>query len=77
MLDDPTAQRRAQAELDAVLGPLKTSDGAPGQLPVHADEPRLPFITAIVRESLRWMPALAIVSLVVFAWYIQACGVTV
>ncbi|KAL1758476.1 cytochrome P450 [Schizophyllum commune] len=60
MLDNPTAQRRAQADLDAVLGPLQTSNGAPGQLPVHADEPRLPFITAIVRETLRWMPALAI-----------------
>ncbi|KAI5888559.1 cytochrome P450 [Schizophyllum commune H4-8] len=60
MLDNPIAQRRAQAELDAVLGPLQTSDGTPGQLPVHADEPRLPFITAFVRESLRWMPALPI-----------------
>ncbi|KAI4519194.1 cytochrome P450 [Schizophyllum commune Loenen D] len=56
MLENRQAQRRAQAELDAVLGPLRTADGAPGQLPDMSDEPRLPFVTAIVRESLRWMP---------------------
>ncbi|KAL1682655.1 cytochrome P450 [Schizophyllum commune] len=56
MLENPQAQRRAQAELDAVLGPLRTASGAPVQLPDMSDEPRLPFVTAIVRESLRWMP---------------------
>ncbi|KAI5889746.1 cytochrome P450 [Schizophyllum commune H4-8] len=56
MLNNPQAQRRAHEELDAVLGPLETADGAPGQLPDMSDEPRLPFVTAIVRESLRWMP---------------------
>ncbi|KAL1753731.1 cytochrome P450 [Schizophyllum commune] len=56
MLDNPQAQKRAQEELDAVLGPSKTPDGAPGQLPDLSYEPRLPFVTAIVRESLRWMP---------------------
>ncbi|KAL1735645.1 cytochrome P450 [Schizophyllum commune] len=56
MLENPQAQRRAQAELDAVLGPLRTASGAPGQLPDMSDERRLPFVTAIVRESLRWMP---------------------
>ncbi|KAL1696188.1 cytochrome P450 [Schizophyllum commune] len=56
MLENAQAQRRAQAELDIVLGPLRAADGAPGQLPDMSDEPRLPFVTAIVRESLRWMP---------------------
>ncbi|KAL1744280.1 cytochrome P450 [Schizophyllum fasciatum] len=54
MLDRPALQRRAQAELDAVLGPLRAEDSA---WPVFADAPRLPFIAALVRESLRWKPA--------------------
>ncbi|KAL1748612.1 cytochrome P450 [Schizophyllum fasciatum] len=56
MLDNPEMQRRAQAELDAVLGPLQLPGGAPGHLPEFADEPHLPFITALVRETMRWMP---------------------
>ncbi|KAL1742446.1 cytochrome P450 [Schizophyllum fasciatum] len=56
MLDNPEMQRRAQAELDAVLGPLEAADGSPGQLPTFADEPQLPFITALLRESTRYKP---------------------
>ena len=63
MLDNLQAQKRAQEELDAVLGPLKTPDGAPGQLPDLSYELRLPFVTAIVRESLRWMPVTPLVRL--------------
>ncbi|TRM58958.1 cytochrome P450 [Schizophyllum amplum] len=48
MLDRPELQTRAQAELDAIL--------APGQLPDFTQENQLPFVTAIVLETLRWMP---------------------
>ncbi|KAI5888148.1 cytochrome P450 [Schizophyllum commune H4-8] len=56
MLDHPEMQRRAQAELDTVLGPLQTSEGAPGQMPALEHESRLPYITALVRESSRYKP---------------------
>jgi cytochrome P450 len=46
MLANPDAQRRAQAEIDAVLGK--------GQLPDFTDEPALPYTTAIVKEARRW-----------------------
>jgi len=46
MVANPDAQRKAQAELDAVVGK--------GQLPDFADEPSLPYTTAIVKEALRW-----------------------
>ncbi|KAL1744516.1 cytochrome P450 [Schizophyllum fasciatum] len=48
MLANPEVQRRAQAELDSVL--------APGQLPEFGDEERLPYITAIMRETMRLYP---------------------
>lgn len=48
MLYYPDAQTKAQEELDRVL---------PGRLPELADEPDLPYVTALVREVLRWQPA--------------------
>ena len=42
----PEAQRRAQAELDAVVGTRR--------LPELSDRPSLPYITALVKEVLRW-----------------------
>ncbi|EIW81195.1 CyP450 monooxygenase [Coniophora puteana RWD-64-598 SS2] len=42
----PDVQRRAQAEMDAVLGG--------GRLPTFEDRPSLPYIEAIIREVLRW-----------------------
>ncbi|KAI0360360.1 cytochrome P450 [Trametes cingulata] len=47
----PTIQARAQHELDAVLGPSFT------RLPTFADRARLPYVSAIVLEVLRWNPA--------------------
>lgn len=44
----PEVQKRAQEELDRVL--------APGHLPDFVDQPSLPYITAIVKEVLRWQP---------------------
>ncbi|KAF9442390.1 cytochrome P450 [Macrolepiota fuliginosa MF-IS2] len=41
----PEAQKKAQAELDNVLG---------GRLPEFNDRPNLPYINAMVKESMRW-----------------------
>ncbi|KAI0792973.1 cytochrome P450 [Irpex lacteus] len=48
MLHYPHVMRKAQAELDAVVG----RDRAPN----FKDEERLPYITALVKETLRWHP---------------------
>lgn len=48
MLLYPDAQRRAQEELDRVLGI--------DRLPDFSDEKSLPYITAILKETLRWHP---------------------
>ncbi|KAL4994465.1 cytochrome P450 [Aspergillus recurvatus] len=44
----PDVQRRAQEELDRVVGR--------GRLPAFEDRGRLPYINAMVKESLRWHP---------------------
>ncbi|KIK59245.1 hypothetical protein GYMLUDRAFT_44616 [Collybiopsis luxurians FD-317 M1] len=49
MLIHPEIQRKAHSQLDKALGP--------GDLPSFSDEPSLPYITAIVRETLRLQPA--------------------
>ena len=46
----PAAQARAQAELDAVIGP--------DRLPSLADRARLPYVEAVLKECLRWHPIL-------------------
>ncbi|KAI8996325.1 O-methylsterigmatocystin oxidoreductase [Trametes punicea] len=46
MLIHPEVQKRAQAELDAVIGP--------DRLPEYADRDSLPYINAVVKETLRW-----------------------
>ena len=42
----PEAQRRAQAELDVVIGRER--------LPTFSDRPRLPYIEALCKELMRW-----------------------
>ena len=44
----PDVQKRAQAEIDAVIGP--------NRLPTLADRSRLPYVEALVSEVLRWGP---------------------
>jgi cytochrome P450 len=44
----PDAQRKAQAELDVVIG----SDS----LPTLEDRSRLPYVNALVKEVFRWQP---------------------
>jgi hypothetical protein len=43
----PDVQKKAQAELDRVLG---------GRLPEFHDRPNLPYINALIKESGRWQP---------------------
>ena len=42
----PKVQKKAQAEIDAVVGP--------NRLPDFHDRPSLPYINAVVKESSRW-----------------------
>ena len=48
MVLNPDVQKKAQAELDAVVGR--------DRLPTFADQPDLPYINAITRETVRWQP---------------------
>ena len=45
----PQVQRRAQAEIDAVVGR--------DRLPTFDDRPRLPYIEALCKELMRWQMA--------------------
>lgn len=49
MIKFPDVQAKAQEELDRVLGKY--------QLPTFSDEDSLPYITAVMLESLRWHAA--------------------
>ncbi|KAJ7650768.1 cytochrome P450 [Roridomyces roridus] len=48
MLEHPEVQKHAQKEIDSVV--------APGQLPTLADENALPYVTAVIKETMRWWP---------------------
>ena len=48
MVLHPDVQKKAQAEIDSVIGT--------DRLPVYGDRPKLPFIEAIMKEVLRWYP---------------------
>ena len=50
MVENPHVWKRAQAEIDAVVGM--------DRLPDFDDRSSLPFIDAIIREVLRWRPML-------------------
>ena len=42
----PEVQKKAQAEIDAVIGP--------NRLPDFEDRPSLPYINAVLKEVMRW-----------------------
>ncbi|GJJ08744.1 hypothetical protein Clacol_002963 [Clathrus columnatus] len=46
----PEVQKKAQEELDGVVGASR--------LPLFEDRPKLPYINAIVKEVLRWFPVI-------------------
>ena len=48
MLLNPDVQARVQAEIDSVVGTAR--------LPVFEDRPSLPYVEAVLRETLRWHP---------------------
>ncbi|KAJ7483556.1 cytochrome P450 [Mycena latifolia] len=48
MLYNPEAQKKAQAEIDSVI--------RKGHLPDFGDEASLPYVSALVKEVLRWRP---------------------
>jgi cytochrome P450 len=56
MVLHPEVQTRAQAELDALLGP--PSGGAAERLPEFKDRVKggIPYLEAVVSEILRWNP---------------------
>lgn len=56
----PDIQKKAQAELDAVVGRYR--------LPDFDDRDSLPYINAIVKESMRWNQVLPLGKIVPF-WY--------
>lgn len=44
----PDVQRRAQAELQSIVGS--------NRMPAFADRPSLPYVQALILEILRWQP---------------------
>ena len=52
MIYKPDVQRRAQAEIDAIMGEERT--------PVWDDWEDLPYVRSIQKEVLRWRPVLPI-----------------
>ena len=46
LVKNSAAQKKAQQELDSVLGE--------GNLPTFEDRPTLPYINAVVKELIRW-----------------------
>jgi cytochrome P450 len=50
MVAHPEIQKRAQDEIDTVVGRSRT--------PTFADAPNMPYMQALVKESLRWRPPL-------------------
>ena len=42
----PEVQKKAQAEIDTVIGP--------NRLPDFGDRPSLPYVNAVVKELMRW-----------------------
>ena len=56
----PDKQSKAQAELDAYLGP--------DRMPIIADRGKMPYVEACIKETLRWSPLVPLGN-------VSACGV--
>lgn len=52
MLHYPAVMRAAQVELDAIVGP--------DRMPDWTDKPNLPYVRALINETLRWRPVAAL-----------------
>lgn len=52
MATHPKIQKKAQMEIDSITGGLR--------LPDFQDRPTMPYIEAMYRELMRWMPPLHI-----------------
>ena len=70
----PSVQAKVHAELDAVVGP--------DRLPDFSDRKRLPYLTALLKELLRWhvvtpisVPHRAVADDEYRGWYIPAGSV--
>lgn len=64
MMMNPEAQKRAQQEIDRVVGT--------GRLPDFGDRDSLPYVECVVQETMRYAPRYAethIYSSTVFRWY--------
>jgi cytochrome P450 len=59
----PDAQKKAQAEIDAVVGR--------GRLPAPTDRPSLPYLEAVLREVIRWHPIFPICKLGVVLFFFR------
>ena len=46
----PQVQKRAQQEIDRVIGT--------GRMPRISDAPKLPYVRAVIKETMRWHPVL-------------------
>ena len=58
---NPEIQAKAHAQLDLVIGQ--------DRLPIFGDRPQLPYIEAIIMESLRWHPSLPLGRKSVYSLY--------
>lgn len=56
----PETQRKAQDEIDLVVG----RDG----LPDFSDQPNLPYVNALCKEVLRWQNVTPLCELIQMAW---------
>jgi cytochrome P450 len=54
----PEVQRKAQAEIDSVVGNSR--------LPDYSDQDALPYIQAVLKEVLRWHPVTPLSMFLVF-----------
>ena len=55
MVLHPAIQDKVHAQIDAIVGKER--------LPTFDDRPSLPYIDAVIRETLRWNPALPLCEL--------------